>query len=354
MKAIISRPELKLGKEILSESRWREFLDEVRVYSEKIEREVRSLRDNSELLLAIINLIPVAFFVKDHKSRFFLMNRACENQWGMAFADLRDTDGSQFFPPEQMKQFLAKDRAIFEGRKPVEFEETFWSAAKKTDRIGYTFKLPMYDADGNPQYLVCVTLDITERKRAQAALLVSEKKLLALAATDVLTELPNRRHFLVSLQEELSRVQRFSSQRSSVLMLDLDLFKHVNDTYGHAIGDALLKHFAQLMRKTFRKIDTPARMGGEEFAVILPGTDLAAARIVAERLRELVAKTPLVHDERTISMTVSIGVATIDPHDSEIDQSLIRADKALYRAKENGRNQVKMPLDQSSAHLSLS
>ena len=114
----------------------------------------------------------------------------------MAFADLRDTDGSQFFPPEQMKQFLAKDRAIFEGRKPVEFEETFWSAAKKTDRIGYTFKLPMYDADGNPQYLVCVTLDITERKRAQAALLVSEKKLLALAATDVLTELPNRRHFL--------------------------------------------------------------------------------------------------------------------------------------------------------------
>jgi diguanylate cyclase (GGDEF)-like protein/PAS domain S-box-containing protein len=354
MNAIVARPEFKFGDEILSQSRWRELLDEARAYSEKIEQEVRSLRDNSELLLAIINLIPVAFFVKDHKSRFFLMNRACENQWGMSFADLRDTDGSQFFPPEQMEGFLAKDQSIFEGRKPVEFEETFWSAAKKTDRIGYTFKLPMYDAGGNPQYLVCVTLDITERKRAQAALLDSENKLLALATTDVLTELPNRRQFLDRLKEEFARVQRFSGQRSSILMLDLDLFKHVNDTHGHAMGDALLKHFAQLMRKTFRKIDTPARMGGEEFAVILPGTDLAAARTVAERLRELVAKTPLVQDEKTVSLTVSIGVATIDPRDSETDQSLIRADKALYRAKENGRNRVEMAADQSNARKSLS
>jgi hypothetical protein len=81
MNAIVARPEFKFGGEILSQSRWRELLDEARAYSEKIEQEVRSLRDNSELLLAIINLIPVAFFVKDHKSRFFLMNRACENQW---------------------------------------------------------------------------------------------------------------------------------------------------------------------------------------------------------------------------------------------------------------------------------
>ena len=177
-----------------------------------MEQEVRSLRENSDLLLTIINLIPVAFFVKDHKSRFFLMNHACEAQWGMSFADLRGTDASQFFPPEQMEQFLATDRSIFEGRKPVEFEETFWSAAKKADRIGYTFKLPMYDASGNPQYLVCVTLDITDRKLAQAALLASEKKLLVLATTDALTELPNRRQFLARLTEEFARVQRFGNQ----------------------------------------------------------------------------------------------------------------------------------------------
>ena len=354
MNAIIHRPKFQCGEEIFSECRWREFLDEVRVYTEKIEQEVRSLRENGELLLTIINLIPVAFFVKDHKSRFFLMNRACEEQWGMSFADLRGTDASQYFPPEQMEQFLAKDQSVFEGRKPVEFEETFWSAAKKADRIGYTFKLPMYDASGNPQYLVCVTLDITERKLAQAALLASEKKLLVLATTDVLTELPNRRQFLSRLTEEFHRAERFGNQPCSILMLDLDRFKQINDTHGHAIGDAVLKHFAQLMRKSLRKIDMAARVGGEEFAVILPGSDLAAARKSAERLREIVAKTPLVQDGKTISVTVSIGAAVMGPGDSQADQTLIRADDALYRAKEKGRNQVEMAVHQSSVRPSAS
>ena len=354
MNAIIDRPKIPCGEEISSESRWREFLDEVRVYSEKMEQEIRSLHEDSELLLTIINLIPVAFFVKDHQSRFFLINCACEEQWGMSFADLRGTDASHLFPPEQMEQFLTTDRSIFKGRKPVEFEETFWSAAKKADRIGYTFKLPMYDASGNPQYLVCVTIDITERKLAQAALLASEKELLYLATTDVLTELPNRRHFLARLTEEFARVQRFSNQRCSVLVLDLDRFKKINDTYGHAMGDAVLQHFAELLRKACRKIDTAARVGGEEFAVILPGTDLAAARTWAERLREIVAKTPLVKDGNTISVTVSIGATSMVPSDTEVDKTLIRADEALYRAKENGRNQVEVAADQSRALLSAS
>jgi len=354
MNAIIQRPQFQRGEEIFSEGRWREFLDEVRVYSERMEQEVRSQRENGELLLTIINLIPVAFFVKDYKSRFFLMNRACEEQWGMRFADLRGTDASQFFPPEQMEQFLAKDRSIFEGRKPVEFEETFWSAAKKANQIGYTFKLPMYDASGNPQYLVCVTLDITERKRAQAALLASEKELLVLATTDFLTELPNRRQFLTRLTEEFHRVQRLGNQCCSVLMLDLDRFKRINDTYGHAVGDAVLVHFAQIMRKTFRKIDMAARMGGEEFAVILPGSDLAVAHASAERLRERVAKIPFLQDGKSISVTVSIGAAAMVSSDSDADQTLIRADEALYRAKENGRNQVEIAVQQSSVRLSAS
>ena len=135
-----------------------ESVPEMRAYTQTVEQALRSLRENRDKLLAIIDLIPVAFFVKDSQSCFFLMNRACELQWGLSFADLRDNDGRQFFPPDQMDQFLATDRSIFENRQPVEFEEEIWSAAHHSNRIGYTFKRPMYDANGNPEYLVCVTL----------------------------------------------------------------------------------------------------------------------------------------------------------------------------------------------------
>jgi len=342
MSAILERVKFLLGEEIFSDNDWRTFLKEVGSCSEAAEQEARSLRASSKVLLAIIDLIPVAFFVKDHESRFFLMNRDCEEQWGMSFAQLRGTTGSGFFPPDQMEQFLAKDRSIFESRKSVEFEETFWSVAKQSNRIGQTFKRPMYDTNGDPQYLVCVTLDITEQKIAQAKLADSEKILQALATTDFLTGLPNRREFIDRLADEFDRTQRFGDQRSSVLMLDLDLFKQINDTHGHATGDAVLQHFAQLVRNTLRKIDMVGRVGGEEFAIILPGTDSAGAQTIAERLRETVASNPLVQDREPILLTVSIGIATMDRPDANAEETLLRSDAALYRAKRNGRNRVEL------------
>ena len=125
-------------------------------------------------------------------------------------------------------------------------------------------------------------------------------------------------------------------------MLDLDLFKEVNDTYGHAAGDAVWSTFARQMRNAIRKIDTAGRLGGEEFAVILPGADLVAARTSAERLREIVLRTPLVQEGNTIPLTISIGIATIEPRDRNAGATLIRADGALYRAKRNGRNRVEI------------
>jgi diguanylate cyclase (GGDEF)-like protein len=169
-----------------------------------------------------------------------------------------------------------------------------------------------------------------------------DKELQASATTDSLTDLPNRRQFLARFKEEFLRVQRLDNQRSSVLMLDLDLFKGVNDTYGHAAGDAVLRHFAQNMRNAIRKIDTAGRLGGEEFAVIMPGADSVAARASADRLRDIVARTPLVQEGNTIPLTVSIGIATIEPRDRDAGATLIRADGALYRAKRNGRNRVEI------------
>lgn len=118
----------------------------------------------------IVNSIPVAFFVKDCASRIILMNRACEEQWGVAFDDVYGTDGSGVFPPDQMEHFLAMDRQVWEGQTAVDFEEVYWSDALKENRIGLTSKKPIFDDDGRPLYLVCTTIDVTVQKHADARL----------------------------------------------------------------------------------------------------------------------------------------------------------------------------------------
>jgi diguanylate cyclase (GGDEF)-like protein len=187
-------------------------------------------------------------------------------------------------------------------------------------------------------FVIVSTVDITERKRMDAELLV-------LATTDFLTGLPNRREFMARLEDELARVQRNVAECAAVLMLDIDHFKVVNDRYGHASGDAVLRHLAGLMGATQRKIDTLGRMGGEEFAVLLPGASAAAAAAYAERLRQSVADCPLSIDGQVIALTVSIGIAGIYARDMTADAALKRADKALYRAKQAGRNRVDSETD---------
>lgn len=177
--------------------------------------------------------------------------------------------------------------------------------------------------------------DITQRKRLEAEL--REQSI-----TDTLTGLPNRRHFFARLEDDLARVKRLDTLHASILMLDLDLFKRVNDDYGHFTGDAVLIHFAALMREQLRKIDSVGRVGGEEFAIVLPGADQASARIFAERLCQKVAETPLVQNGERILVTVSIGIAELKSTDANADAVLIRADEALYRAKKNGRNRVEV------------
>ena len=183
-----------------------------------------------------------------------------------------------------------------------------------------------------------ITRDISDRKHM-------ELELRRLATTDPLTGIPNRRHFMQQLELELARVQRLTGQCAVVLMLDLDHFKRVNDRYGHATGDALLKHFVSLMLQEIRQIDSAGRVGGEEFAIILPGADLAAARLFADRLRVTVARTSLVQDGNTIPITVSIGIAALTGTDA--NETLRRADEALYRAKKAGRNRVEVAGDET-------
>ena len=161
--------------------------------------------------------------------------------------------------------------------------------------------------------------------------------------TDRLTGLGNYRFFRQALDQELERTQR-SLQPTALIMLDVDFFKQVNDRHGHDIGNRALVHLAGLLGRTLRRLDIPCRYGGEEFAVILPDSDLAAALQVAERVRRVIAETPLQVAGTPLSLTASLGVATCSIGHPRTAEQLIRdADRHLYRAKKTGRNRVCHP-----------
>lgn len=159
-----------------------------------------------------------------------------------------------------------------------------------------------------------------------------------LAEMDSLTSVFNRRAFLTLLDKSLSQARRTESELY-VLVIDLDHFKRINDTWGHKCGDDVLRHFVGLAASCLRNEDVMGRLGGEEFAIVLPNADAAGVAAVAERLRALVASQPALTEHGPIALTVSVGVTQCVMGESS-ETALQRADQAMYRAKERGRNQV--------------
>ena len=156
------------------------------------------------------------------------------------------------------------------------------------------------------------------------------------AVTDSLTELYNRRYFNQAIQKEAERAQRLH-QPFSLISLDLDYLKKINDTYGHFFGDLAIRTIADILKKNARSIDIPARLGGEEFSVLLPGVDSSGAMIAAERIRAAIEAQEL---DTIGHVTASIGVATFPEHSIKLDELLDMADQAMYKSKINGRNRV--------------
>ena len=163
--------------------------------------------------------------------------------------------------------------------------------------------------------------------------------LMTVAATDPLTGMQNRRAFLEWGDVELIRARRYH-RPLSLLMLDVDHFKSINDTYGHGAGDLVLSTLAENINQTLRSIDRSGRIGGEEFAILLPETPLVSATLVAERIRVILAALEVAHSGSVIRFTVSIGVSQIASTVPNLTEALVYADRALYRAKARGRNCV--------------
>ncbi|OGA96045.1 MAG: hypothetical protein A3E79_15120 [Burkholderiales bacterium RIFCSPHIGHO2_12_FULL_61_11] len=212
--------------------------------------------------------------------------------------------------------------ALWQGKQPGEAaHEAKVGEATYELRISYVREVGL---------IRIYVLDITQRKRA-------EEEIYLLATTDSLTGIANRREFSSILARELDRAKRYGTPMS-LAMYDLDYFKRVNDTFGHDVGDCVLQALTGLVKENIRATDAVARWGGEEFMVLMPQSDIEAARNAAEKLRLEIAGH---HFDKLDKLTVSFGVAVFEPQD-DLNSLLKRVDDALYRAKAQGRNRVEI------------
>lgn len=240
-----------------------------------------------------------------------------------------------------------KDERIYEALKQLTTETAY--VLTNDDKIG-AFPLTSEEGEITGCIVARSTLDklskrdisYLEQLTRQSAITINRanvySKVLQYATLDALTNLNNRRQFEVRLKQEIATTKRQKNPLCA-MMIDIDFFKKVNDTYGHASGDTVLRTVASIIKQHLRESDIPSRYGGEEFAVLLPYTHIDEAQIVGERLRKAVEATPVTIDKKTINVTISMGLAEFNTEETG-EELFERADKALYAAKENGRNRV--------------
>ena len=292
----------------------------------------RALRESEERFRTLADSAPMAIWVAGTDKGCYWFNKTWLDFTGRSMEQEIGNGWAESVHPDDLVACMEHYQTCFDARRRFEMEYRL-----RNHRGEYRWMLdtgtPRLDADGVFSGFVGTMVDITERRAV-------EKELQLQARVDYLTGLFNRRHFIEQGELELSRALRYNNQLSA-FMIDIDYFKQVNDTHGHRAGDMVLQALSRLCKEALRDVDLLGRMGGEEFAVLLPETSHEKAIEVAERLRETIEETPIVIETGLpLHITVSIGVTTLTGKDSNIDMLLNQADTALYQAKEAGRNRV--------------
>lgn len=261
---------------------------------------------------------------------YLYVSPRCHELYGVTPDELKRDWQALGLHPEDEQRYHATMREAYEKRAEWSFEGRFLTPEGE-ERWGRCISKPV---PVNDEEIIFngVMIDISLQKKM-------EEELRALATTDALTGTYNRRHFLHLAEHELTRAKRYD-KNLSVLMVDIDHFKGINDTHGHAAGDEVLRRFAATVKEHLRATDVLGRIGGEEFALLLPETDVEGALTLAERIRQDVAQTGTRWDGQVIRVTASLGVAALGDTDATIHDLLAHADKALYAAKEQGRDRV--------------
>jgi two-component system, cell cycle response regulator len=294
------------------------------------------LRASEERLKGVLDLAHDAILSTDARQRIVLFNPAAERMFGYRTDEIVGRSLSLLIPEPlraaHISHFEGFIRDGVESRIMVDRPEV---SGLRRDGGVFPVEVSLSRSEGpdGPLFTAMIR-DITDRKRTEAELRL-------LATTDPLTGLANRRHLIERAERELLRLQRFESP-FSLMTLDIDHFKRINDTYGHACGDRALCALAATCIGLLREIDMVGRMGGEEFTIILPETIGDEAMLVADRVRRRIAELRFDSDppDSEFGFTVSIGVAECHREDARIEQPLARADHALYEAKAAGRNRV--------------
>jgi diguanylate cyclase (GGDEF)-like protein/PAS domain S-box-containing protein len=229
------------------------------------------------------------------------------------------------------KEELSKIREALEKKEPVRVTLRNFSKTGKEYWVDISI-LPLRNTEGKVTHFASIQRDITEYKKL-------EQDLQILCRTDPLTTAANRRAFNEILSQEFSRFKR-SQKEYALIMIDLDHFKSINDQHGHSVGDQVLIEVTERCKDNIRVHDILARLGGEEFCILLPYTDSDQAKKVAERLREKIEIKPIIVDGLRVKVTISVGISLVSTGDEDGHQAMERADQKLFQAKESGRNQI--------------
>ncbi len=304
------------------------------------EKAAAGLKASEELFRSFMNASPFLSYIKDAAGRLLFYNKSFAKRFGVGeYTWLGRTD-ERLWSPNLSRSARAHDLEVMTGGQMVETEEHI-RGADGVNSTWRSFKFPCHDSAGNI-LLAGVAVDVTEEVARKAELgryhhelEEANEQLRKLAVTDVLTGLKNRRAFEERLVMEFSMARR-RKRELAVLLMDVDNFKQINDRFGHAAGDDVLRKLGTLLRTTVRLPDLPARYGGEEFIVLLPESGEEGALGLARRIMERVAAEQW-NNER---MTVSIGMAAMNESLVNGLQLVALADEALYAAKRAGKNRV--------------